>query len=72
MTQGRFVIYEGESNAVLINILEECFTDLCTGVPTRCIAVSSNDSSLDTKVAQRNELTREHSSIQITVSLFFP
>lgn len=69
-TQGSFVICEDESKAMLIHMLEECFTDPWTGVPIRCTAVSSNDRSFDTEAAQKNELTREYSSIQMTASQF--
>lgn len=69
-TQGSFVTCEGKSKAMLIHMLEECFANPWTGVPTRCTAVSSNDRSFDTKAAQKNELTGEYSSIQMTASQF--
>lgn len=70
LTQGSFVTCEGESKAALIRMLEECFTDPWIAVPIRYTAVSSNGRSFDTKAAQKNEFTREHSSIQMTASKF--
>jgi len=71
MARGRFITCESESKAALVRVLEECFTDPCTGVPTRCTAVSSNDSSFDAKAAQKNELTRGHSSSNYSKSVLF-